>query len=109
VVVLGALARKVLHAVFLGWFDRLGGGVFGLAKGVLISCLVLFVLTLFVSPHSTWIAESRLSPHLNHLTQKVIILVPSGLKESFKDKSRELHQAWEQSRLYGLQNGKDNS
>ncbi len=99
VVVMGALVRKVLHAVLLGWADRLGGGVFGLAKGVLISCLVLFVLTLFVPPHSAWIAESRLSPHLNYLTQKVIILVPDELKESFADKSRELHQAWEQNRL----------
>lgn len=108
VVVLGALVRKVVHAVFLGWADRLGGGFFGLAKGVLISCLVLFILTLFVSPHAAWIAESRISPHLNHITQEVIILVPNELKESFKDKSREMHQAWEQSRLYERQNEKEN-
>ncbi|MFP4257360.1 MAG: CvpA family protein [Desulfovermiculus sp.] len=99
VVVMGALVRKVLHAVLLGWADRLGGGVFGFAKGVLISCLVLFVLTLFVPPHSAWIAESRFSPHLNYLTQKMVILVPDELKESFADKSRELHQAWEQNWL----------
>ena len=96
VVLLGLLVHKVLHAVLLGWVDRLGGGCLGLAKGLLISCLLLFVLTLVVSPRSGWVADSRLSPYLNLLTQKMIVLIPDGLKQSFADKSRDLHTIWEQ-------------
>lgn len=98
VVMLGVFLRKLLHAVLLGWIDRLGGGVLGLAKGLLISCLLLFVLTLFVSPRSHWVADSRLSPYLNLLTQEMIVLIPDGLKESFADKSRDFHQSWKHGR-----------
>lgn len=99
VVFLGALVRKTLHAVFLGWADRIGGGFFGLAKGLVISCLLLFVLTLFISPGSALVSESRLSPYLNHLTQKMVVLIPADLKETFARKSRELQKIWRQSRM----------
>ncbi|MDZ7758722.1 MAG: CvpA family protein [Desulfovermiculus sp.] len=99
VVLLGILLRKFLHAVLLGWVDRLGGGFLGLAKGLLISCLLLFILTIFISPRSGWVADSRLSPYLNVLTQKMIVLIPDGLKESFADKSRALHRIWEKDQV----------
>jgi hypothetical protein len=35
-----------------------------------------------------------MAPYLNQVTQKLIVLVPEGLKQSFADKSRELQSIW---------------
>jgi membrane protein required for colicin V production len=103
VIILAGVVRKFMHAVLLGWLDRLGGGVLGTAKGLLISCLLLFVLTLVVPPRSAWIAESRLAPYLNLVTQKMVMFIPEGLKQSFADKSRTLHRLWDLEKAQGTE------
>jgi len=100
VVLLGALVRKLMHAIFLGWADRMIGALLGLAKGVVLSCLILFALTFVLSPRSPLVAESKMAPYLNQVTQKMIVLVPQGLKQSFADKSRELQSIWKGNHAY---------
>jgi membrane protein required for colicin V production len=103
VIILARAVRKFMHAVLLGWLDRLGGGALGMAKGLLISCLMLFILTIVVSPRSVWIAESRMAPHLNLLTQKMVLFIPEGLKQTFADKSRTLHRLWDFEKARGTE------
>ena len=109
VILVGLIMRRFVHAIMLGWADRLGGAVIGLSKGLLLCCLILFVLTIFLSPRSKVVAQSRISPYLNLLTQKLIVLVPETMKESFAKKSRELHQVWKNSPLYDLRHPKGTS
>ena len=40
VMLIGLGLRKVMNITFLGWFDRTLGGLFGLAKGVFLACLL---------------------------------------------------------------------
>lgn len=94
VVLFGALVRKLIHAIFLGWADQMIGALLGVAKGVVLCCLLLFALTFVLSPRSSLVAESKMAPYLNQVTQKLIVLVPEGLKQSFADKSRELQSIW---------------
>jgi membrane protein required for colicin V production len=100
VVLLGSLVRKFMHAVFLGWADQMVGALLGLAKGVVLCCLILFVLTFALSPRSSLVAESRLAPYLNQVTQKMVVIIPEGLKQSFADKSRELQNIWKSNHAY---------
>jgi membrane protein required for colicin V production len=72
----------------------------GLAKGVVLCCLILFVLTFALSPRSSLVAESRLAPYLNQVTQKMVVIIPEGLKQSFADKSRELQNIWKSNHAY---------
>lgn len=45
-----SMISSFLRLVFLGWVDRLGGAVFGLAIGVLIPSLLLAAITKFQFP-----------------------------------------------------------
>lgn len=62
VVLLGKALTKVLKLVWLGWINRLAGGLSGLAKGVVFSALLLaFYLQVIVPKFhisSPWTGES---------------------------------------------------
>ena len=58
----GKLIRRTAHTIGLGFFDRLLGALFGLARGCLLGVAILTAATAFL-PHSTRIANSRLTPY----------------------------------------------
>lgn len=64
IMVLGLGFRKVMHITFLGWFDRLMGGVFGLAKAVFITTLVFMALTGIFSNNSVFIEKAFFAKYL---------------------------------------------
>jgi len=49
VFILGSMLRSVLQMVLLGWVDRLGGAVFGLAMGWIICSVVVVLLARYVA------------------------------------------------------------
>ncbi|MBT9165626.1 MAG: hypothetical protein DDT25_00280 [Chloroflexi bacterium] len=49
VFVLGSMLHGILHAVFLGWVDRLGGAVFGFATGWVICSVVVVLMARYVA------------------------------------------------------------
>lgn len=53
-VLLGAVLSRFLKLVFLGGFNRILGGLFGLVQGVLLLALVLYGLSV-----ADWLKESR--------------------------------------------------
>jgi len=70
-VLLGMLISRVLKLVFLGGFNRVLGGLFGLAQGVVVLALALYGLSA-----TDWFKEtrqaSRLSPPFVVLGEKLI-------------------------------------
>jgi membrane protein required for colicin V production len=56
---LGLVLSRFLKLVFLGGFNRVLGGLFGLAEGVLLLCLALYGLSV-----TDWFKESRQASHL---------------------------------------------
>lgn len=56
------LARKTLHAIGLGFFDRTLGMVFGAARGMLLILLLVAIGGMTRMPEEPWWREARLAP-----------------------------------------------
>jgi len=56
---LGVVLSRFLKLIFLGGFNRVLGGLFGLAEGVLLLCLALYGLSV-----TDWFKETRQASHL---------------------------------------------
>ena len=84
VMLLAALAARLIRGtartIGLGFFDRLLGAVFGLARGCLIGVSLLMAVAAFL-PQSTWIANSRLTPYFLAGVHAVSFVVPQGLQQ----------------------------
>ncbi|MDG1252897.1 MAG: CvpA family protein [Schleiferiaceae bacterium] len=69
IVLLGKLLTKVLKLVWLGWINRLAGGLSGLVKGVVFTSLLLAFYTQAIMPRfpldgligDSWIYSSLIS------------------------------------------------
>ena len=59
--VVSVLARKMVKAAGIQWFDRFLGAVFGLLRGVVVDCILLLVLLAFsIKPQA--VQQSSLAP-----------------------------------------------
>ncbi len=72
--VLGFLLSKFIKLVFLGGFNRILGGLFGLAQGVLLLAVILFALSLRPLPmgFDKNLKESQLAPPFIELGQAAL-------------------------------------
>jgi membrane protein required for colicin V production len=78
--ILGKALNRTAHAIGLGFFDRLLGGVFGFARGCLLGVVILMSIAAFL-PHSTWIATSQLSSYFHAGAHAVSFVVPHDLQQ----------------------------
>ncbi len=76
----GRMIRRTAHTIGLGLFDRLLGALFGFARGCLLGIAVLTASTAFL-PHSTQIANSRLTPYFLAGVHAVSFVVPNRLQQ----------------------------
>jgi membrane protein required for colicin V production len=86
---LGKALNRTAHAIGLGFFDRLLGAVFGLARGCLFGVAILMAVAAF-RPHSTWVENSRLSPYFLAGVHAVSFVVPYGLQQQIMDGAKQL-------------------
>lgn len=87
VIVLDVAARLLqvaLRQVGLGWFDRLLGAAFGIARGGMMAFIVLMV-TIQFAPQSTEVATSALAPYFLAAAHDVSFLVPQYLQQLMVD------------------------
>ncbi|MDQ2834254.1 MAG: CvpA family protein [Acidobacteriota bacterium] len=93
VMVLSALAGRLLnrtaHAIGLGFFDRMLGAVFGLARGCLFGVAILMAIAAFV-PHADWTENSRLSSYFLAGAHAVSFVVPHDLQHEISKGAAEL-------------------
>ena len=80
----GKFLRKTASAVGLGFFDRLGGALFGFVRGCLLGISVLMAFTAFL-PTAAWIRESKMAPYFLQGAHAVSFLVPQDLKHKLLD------------------------
>lgn len=92
--VLGVIIKYLLNIAFLGWVDRIGGVIFGVAKGILIVSVIFISLTAFLPKGSAFIKNSVLAPHVSWLSEKMAKVVSQEMKQDFMDKLGELKEAW---------------
>jgi membrane protein required for colicin V production len=86
---LGKALNRTAHAIGLGFFDRLFGAVFGLARGCLFAIAILMAVAAF-RPHSTWAQNSRLSPYFLAGVHAVSFVVPHDLQQQIMDGAQQL-------------------
>ena len=98
--VIGAVLRTAAALLFLGPLDRIGGAVFGLAKGLLLVQVLLIAVSVFpAQPALTKaVAASTLAPFLLRYTPAIEI----GLPKEFHDPLGKLQRARLDGALPGL-------
>ena len=92
--IIGIVVKYLLNIAFLGWTDRITGAVFGILKGVLISCVIIFSLTAFLPKGAPIIKESLLAPYATRVSETMARVVPEELKAQISDKIGELKKVW---------------
>lgn len=92
--VIGGVMHSAASLLFLGPLDRIGGAVFGLAKGLLLVQVVLVAISVFPAHPvvARAVADSTLAPVFLRFTAAVQL----GLPKEFQDPLGQL-QRWQQS------------
>jgi membrane protein required for colicin V production len=86
---LGKALNRTAHAIGLGVFDRLLGGIFGFARGCLFEVAIMMAIAAF-QPHSTWIANSQLSSYFLAGAHAVSFVVPHDLQQQILDGAAQI-------------------
>jgi membrane protein required for colicin V production len=86
---IGRALNHTVHAIGLGFFDRLLGAVFGFARGCLFGVAILMAIAAFL-PHSDWIANSRLSSYFLAGAHAVSFVVPHDLQQQILNGAQQL-------------------
>jgi len=55
-----------------------------------------------LTPKSSLIAGSRLSPYVTMVTEKIIYFIPTNLKQKFWAKTKKMEEKWKNSIWYKL-------
>jgi len=95
--ILGVVIKYLLRIAFLGWADRICGGLFGFLKGVLISAVVLMTLTAFLPKGAPLVRDSSLSPHVTAISATMARITPRELKVEFREKLSEFEKLWQKA------------
>jgi membrane protein required for colicin V production len=98
--ILGRILHASAHAIGLGFFNRLGGAAFGLARGALLGVAILMAITAFL-PTADWLKNSSLAPYFLAGSHAVSFVVPHDLEQQILAGGSELkHNAhdWIKSR-----------
>jgi membrane protein required for colicin V production len=85
--ILGALLAKMFEKVGLGCLDRMAGGVFGFAEGVVFVTLCILVTVAFF-PQTQWLTEARLPRYFFGALHVSTRVTPERLAERVR---KELH------------------
>jgi membrane protein required for colicin V production len=81
--IVGSVVKKLVHAVMLGWLDRLGGAFFGLVSAGLFITLALVAYISFFGPNDL-ITNSVVSRLLMDKLSWVVALLPDKFTQPVK-------------------------
>lgn len=90
---ISVLIARMLRFVGLGFFDRVGGALFGAVRGALIAMIVFIALMAF-SPHNKVIAGSRFAPYLAGPARSLSALAPYEVHDGVGKAYDELRLLW---------------
>ncbi len=89
-VLAGMLVQTLLKAIKLGWMDRLMGAIVGLSKGLILTGVIVFLLTVFLPSDSPVLKGSALYPRLTKVAKMLGNLVPEDMRGRFMWKWRKI-------------------
>jgi len=85
----GKLLSSTAKTIGLGFFDRLLGGAFGLARGFLLGVAVMMAAAAFL-PRERYIRDSQLSDYFLAGAHAVSFVVPTNLQEHIREGAVQL-------------------
>ena len=91
--ILGWYVKKLIHTSgALSGMDRLGGGVFGVVKGVLLMVLLMYPLQFYPDIYVKFTRGSTFAPHLRDLSNDLSrsLDAKGGFVEDLKLKAKEI-------------------
>lgn len=91
---LAMVIKYLLKIVYMGWADRMGGGIFGLAKAILIVAVLFLMLTAFLPRDAGLMKDSALAPHVATVSEKLAKVVSEEMKHKFTAHLKDLKKAW---------------
>jgi membrane protein required for colicin V production len=89
---ISALARRLMRAAGVEWFDRFLGAIFGLVRGVLLDSILLMVLVAFAIKTAA-IEHSQLAPYVSAGARAIAVVMPKDLKTQFRAGFERFRQA----------------
>lgn len=94
----GIMAQRMFKVFKLGWIDRLLGAIVGLAKGLVLTVAIVFMLTIFLPSNSQVLKKSCLYPTLSQVARVMGLMVPDHLKGRFMWKWRKFQSGQDKGR-----------
>jgi membrane protein required for colicin V production len=92
--ILGVIIKYLMSIAFLGWTDRISGGIFGLVKGLLIGSVLFIVFTTFLPKNTSFVKDSVVAPYLSHVSTQIAKIGNKDMKQEFAEKIEDLKKAW---------------
>ena len=97
VLFLGIAVRHMLHTLWLGWFDRLGGALLGMLKGSLLCGVITLLFMTGFSQDAEILRKSRMAPYMVRISEEMSSYIPDHLKKKFRQTASELYTAWQEN------------
>jgi len=94
ITVIGRRIHKFVQANFLGSFNRVAGLGVGFAKGIIISSSIILILAVALSEKNPILQQSKLTPHIIHISEILISVAPNDLKRHFEEREKKLREFW---------------
>ncbi len=95
VVLAGWGIKSLTKVAGLGWVDRVSGVLFGALKACLIAMVLVIAYTsLMPQGKAVWVNNSKLTPYVNMVTEKVINVIPWDLRQKYYDKLTDVQEHW---------------
>ena len=92
---IGTLIQKLIKKTPLKTFNHLGGALFGLFKGIVISFFIIMLLIAFFPPQTHFLKTSKVTPQIIRISTVMIYLIPDDLKVKFKEQLGQLKILWQ--------------
>jgi membrane protein required for colicin V production len=104
----GALLGRLLQALFkwagLSWLDRLTGGCFGVARGLLIAVVIVMVLMAFsANPPPKSVSGSALAPYVIDAARLASRVARRELSDGFQASYEKIRQTWTRTLEKGIE------
>ncbi len=90
----GIVAVYFLHLRRSGWISRVFGAGFGTVKGMLAIAVLLVPIVAFLPKQSTHLGGSILLPYENHLSEKLVQVVPAAVHDPFAAHIDRFKHSW---------------
>jgi membrane protein required for colicin V production len=105
--IVSLLIGMLVKAVGLSWLNRLGGGVFGVARGVVIGVAVITAIVAFAPDSDAKdppqaVVRSHLAPYILDAAHALTLAAPRELRDEFARRYYEIRRVWEEAMKHGM-------